>query len=209
MSRRARLRDALGYYMRFYFVYILGGAILCLVALLLVLENARQEPPADHSVALMAAGEIAPDALEALEAALAAAADDLNGDGDVRVRVEQFAYAAATQPPDASLAAAYAGAAQTIRFSAESIEGDCAVYVLRQETYEALCAADASFFLPLSECVEGVSGPTVPLEECASLGAEWEGYALAIRSPSADSFQDRQAGWEGGLRMIRALCGAK
>lgn len=207
MQRAGKL-ERLTYTLRFYWPFLLGGVLLLLVLGGLLAGWLRQEPEPDYSIAWMTAETPAPEELETVQAAFEAVADDRNGDGQILVQIEQFAYASEkTGQNGSSLGEAYESVAETVWFSAEYREGDCAIYLLEPETMEALQALDPDLFEPLSQCIAGVEMETIPLNSVISLGSRWEETVIAVRNPPDPESQ--QTEYEASRQLLQRLLAAK
>lgn len=207
MQRAGKL-ERLTYTLRFYWPFLLGGVLLLLVLGGVVAGWLHQEPEPDYSIAWMTAETPTQEELDAVHAAFESVADDRNGDGQILVQIEQFAYASEkTEQNGSSLGEAYESVAETVWFSAEYREGDCVIYLLEPETMEALQSLDSELFQPLSQCVEGVETDTIPLNSVISLGNQWEETVIAVRNPPDPETQ--QTEYEASWQLLERLLAAK
>lgn len=196
--------ERLAYTLRFYWPFVLGGALLLMVIAGLTVNWLRQEPEPDYSIAWMTSETPTEEELSQVRTAVEAVADDRNGDGRVLVQVKIFGYAAEKAEPDgASLGEAYQSVAETVWFSVEYQEGTCVLYFLTPETREALEAQVSTLFRPVSACVDGVETDTVPLHSVLPLGSRWDDYVLAVRN-----LQDQPDLYEANLILLQRLLAA-
>lgn len=205
MEQKPTWKDQVSYYVRYYGVYVLGIVLLVGLVAGMLCSGLRKEPEPDYQIAVMTGQEPSPEDLQALEQAFQACGRDRTGDGTLWVRMRPFAYGSGKQPGAASLGQAYEAVAETVWFAAENQEGTCVLYVLTPQTMEALRTQDPDFFLPLSQCLPGVTGDTVPLPPVPGLGEGWEDFCLAIRNPQSGPMDDSRAYWEDSLALLQAL----
>ena len=176
----------LRYFLHFYWFYLIGGIALLAAVIGISVSLLTKEPEPDYTVALMTASAPEESVLLSLEKHLESAGEDLNRDGRVWVDITPFSYAAVQRREDTDNQDPYKAVADTVWFQAEILTGKSCIYILTPYTYDTLLALDESFFVPVSDCIAGTAGMTIPMS-AVSDDDFWQDYEIALHIPENSS----------------------
>lgn len=148
------------YYHKWHVAAAVVGVILCVFLIRDMLGVGRVKP--DYQIAYVGSDLLPDDTGAALEAGLAALGEDLNGDGVVKVTVNQ--YAMDTADPQM-------GMAVQVRLMADLTEGESLFFLLEdpkqfQLNYHILCRLDGTLPEAGDESVDGIC---LKWEQCPAL----------------------------------------